>query len=200
MEGFEGKTALVAGGAGGIGSMVCEALMENGCRVVMHDLPASDGAARARSLCQRFGDGSPIFAAGDLNDLKRLKPDSEKLAADLGGFDFLVNNAAIDPVAPIEAYSIEEFLAVQTINAHAAFILCQTLAPHMKRKGGGSIVNIMSVILSGGWAEKVPYAARPHPIAGARIGAAQYPGQRGEPGRDSDATRAQALQGRPGSF
>jgi NAD(P)-dependent dehydrogenase (short-subunit alcohol dehydrogenase family) len=67
-------------------------------------------------------------------------------------------DAAIDPVAPIEAYSIEEFLAVQTINAHAAFILCQTLAPHMKRKGGGSIVNVMSVILSGGRAEKVPYA------------------------------------------
>jgi len=158
MKGFEGKTALVTGGAGGIGSMVCEALLESGCRVVLHDLPTSDGAAKARSLSQRFGDGRAIFAPGDLNDLSRLKHDSETLAAAVDGFDFLVNNAAIDPVAPIEAYSIEEFLAVQTINAHAAFILCQTLTPRMKRKGGGAIVNIMSVILSGGWSEKVPYA------------------------------------------
>jgi 3-oxoacyl-[acyl-carrier protein] reductase len=158
MDGFEGKTALVTGAAGGIGSIVCEALIESGCRVVMHDLPTSDGAAKARALCRRFGDGRAIFAPGDLRDLARLKRDSETLAAEVYGFDFLVNNAAIDPVAPIEAYSIEEFLTVQTINAHAAFILCQTLAPHMKRKGGGAIVNVMSVILSGGWPEKVPYA------------------------------------------
>lgn len=158
MDGFEGKTALVTGGAGGIGSMVCAALLESGCRVVLHDLPASDGEAKARALGERFGDGRAIFAPGDLIDLPRLKHESETLAAAVDGFDFLVNNAAIDPVAPIEAYSIEEFLAVQTINAHAAFILCQTLTPHMKRKGGGAIVNIMSVILSGGWSEKVPYA------------------------------------------
>jgi NAD(P)-dependent dehydrogenase (short-subunit alcohol dehydrogenase family) len=88
----------------------------------------------------------------------RLKRESEKLAAAVGGFDFLVNNAAIDPVAPIEAYSIEEFVAVQRVNAHATFILCQTLAPHMKRKGGGATVNVMSVIFSRGWPEEVPYA------------------------------------------
>jgi 3-oxoacyl-[acyl-carrier protein] reductase len=158
MDGFEGKVALITGGAGGIGSMVCEALLESGCRVVLHDLPSSNGEAKAHALRQRFGEGSAIFAPGDLSDLPRLKRDSEALAAEVGGFDYLVNNAAIDPVAPIEAYSIEEFLAVQTINAHAAFILCQTLTPHMKQKGAGAIVNVMSVILSGGWSEKVPYA------------------------------------------
>jgi 3-oxoacyl-[acyl-carrier protein] reductase len=124
MEGFEGKTALVTGGAGGIGSMVSEALLESGCRVFLHDLPASAGAAKAHALSQRFGDGRALFVAGDLNDLQALRRDTEKLAAEVGGFDFLVNNAAIDPVAPIEAYSIDEFLAVQTINAHAAFVLC----------------------------------------------------------------------------
>jgi 3-oxoacyl-[acyl-carrier protein] reductase len=93
-----------------------------------------------------------------LNNLAALKRESATLAAEVDGFDFLVNNAAIDPVAPIEAYSIEDFLAVQTINAHAAFVLCQTLAPYMKRKGGSAIVSVMSVVLSGGWPEKVPYA------------------------------------------
>ena len=158
MEGFGGKVALVTGGAGGIGSMVSEALLESGARVFLHDLPTSDGAAKAEALRQRFGDGRATFVPGDLSDLIALKRDSESLAAQVDGFDFLVNNAAIDPVAPIEAYSLDEFLAVQTINAHAAFVLCQTLAPHMKRKGAGAIVSVMSVVLSGGWAEKVPYA------------------------------------------
>ena len=158
MEGLEGKTAFITGGAGGIGSIIGGALLESGARVFLHDLPAADGAAKARSLCQRFGDGRAVFVAGDLNDLPALARESAKLAAEVDGFDFLVNNAAVDPVARIEAYSIEEFLAVQAINAHAAFVLCQTLAPYMKRKSAGAIVNVLSVVLSGGWPEKVPYA------------------------------------------
>ena len=138
LEGLEGKTALVTGGAGGIGSTIGEALLESGGRVFLHDLPTSEGASKARSLCQTFGNGRAIFVAGDLNDLRSLKRDNEKLAVEIGGFDFLINNAAIDPVAPIEAYSIDDFLAVKTINAHAAFVLCQTLAPHMKCKGAGA--------------------------------------------------------------
>ena len=158
MEGLGGKTALITGGAGGIGSTISEALLESGVRVFLHDLPTSDGAAKARSLCQRFGDGRAVFVGGDLNALPALAREGAKLAAEVDGIDFLVNNAAVDPVAPIEAYSIEEFLEVQTINAHAAFVLCQTLAPYMKRKSAGAIVNVLSVVLSGDWPEKVPYA------------------------------------------
>jgi NAD(P)-dependent dehydrogenase (short-subunit alcohol dehydrogenase family) len=189
LEGLEGKTALVTGGAGGIGLTICEALLESGGRVFLHDLPISDGASKARSLCQRFGDGRAIFVAGDLNDLAALKRESAALAAEVNGFDFLVNNAAIDPVAPIEAYSIDDFLAVQTINAHAAFVLCQTLAPHMKRKGAGAIVNVMSVVLSGGWAEKVPYAMSKGELLGLT-----------RSWRHSDRARAQALSRRPRGF
>jgi 3-oxoacyl-[acyl-carrier protein] reductase len=156
MSGIDGKTAFITGGAGGIGSAIAETLLEAGCRVLLHDLPTSDGAAKAKSFCEKFGEGRATFAAGDLGDLPALKRESEALAV-AGGFDFLVNNAAVDPVAPIEAYSLDEFLSIQTINAHAAFVLCQAFAPAMKRKGGGAIVNIMSITLSGGWPEKVPY-------------------------------------------
>jgi 3-oxoacyl-[acyl-carrier protein] reductase len=157
MKGFENKTALVTGGAGGIGSAIGEALLEAGCRVLLLDLPTSTGAARAKAFCDKFGAGSASFKPGDLSDLPALKRGSEALVAAFGGFDFLINNAAVDPVAPIESYSLDEFLAIQTINAHAAFVLCQALAPSMKRKGSGAIVNIMSITLSGGWSEKVPY-------------------------------------------
>ena len=82
MKGFEGKTALVTGGAGGIGSMVCEALLESGCRVVLHDLPASGGAAKARSLCQKFGDGQAIFAPGERRHVHGLAQDVAVIASE----------------------------------------------------------------------------------------------------------------------
>jgi NAD(P)-dependent dehydrogenase (short-subunit alcohol dehydrogenase family) len=69
MEGLEGKTAFITGGAGGIGSTICEAMLESGARVFQHDLPISDGASKARSLCQRFCDGRAVFVGGDLKDL-----------------------------------------------------------------------------------------------------------------------------------
>jgi NAD(P)-dependent dehydrogenase (short-subunit alcohol dehydrogenase family) len=69
MEGLEGRTALITGGAGGIGFTICEALLEGGGRVFQDDLPTSDGVSKARSLCQRFGEGRAVFVAGDLNDL-----------------------------------------------------------------------------------------------------------------------------------
>jgi NAD(P)-dependent dehydrogenase (short-subunit alcohol dehydrogenase family) len=81
MDGFQGKTALVTGGAGGIGSMVCEALLESGCRVVLHDLPASGGAAKARSLCQKFGDGQAIFAPGERRHVHGLARDVAVIAS-----------------------------------------------------------------------------------------------------------------------
>ena len=157
MTGLDGKRALITGGAGGIGSAISEGLLRAGCRVVLHDLPTSAGAAKAEAYSRRFGASSAIFAPGDLGDLVTLKRQAEALVASSGGFDFLVNNAAVDPVAPIEGYSIDEFVTVQTINAHAAFVLCQALAPAMKEKRRGAIVNIMSITLSGGWPEKVPY-------------------------------------------
>jgi NAD(P)-dependent dehydrogenase (short-subunit alcohol dehydrogenase family) len=98
-----------------------------------------------------------VFVAGDLRDLGQLRRDADALGAEVGGFDFLVNNAAVDPWAPIGTYAPEEFASVQTVNAHAAFILCQALVPAMKRKGEGAIVNITSMTLAGGMADKVPY-------------------------------------------
>lgn len=157
MRGLEGKTALVTGGAGGIGTAICETLLRHKCRVYFHDLPTSDGAAKASRYEKEFGAEQAVFVAGDLNDLKQLKRDAEALDEKVGGFDFLVNNAAVDPMAPIGTYALDEFISVQTINAYAAYQLCQTLVPSMKRKGAGAIVNITSLTLAGGMAEKVPY-------------------------------------------
>jgi 3-oxoacyl-[acyl-carrier protein] reductase len=119
---------------------------------------------------------------GHLNDLRALKRDSANLAAAVDGFDFLVNNAAVDPVAPIEAYSIEEFLAVQTINAHAAFVLCPR-TPHEAQERRRHRQRDERRFV-GGWAEKVPCAMSKGALLGLtrslarELGPSQYPRQR----------------------
>ncbi len=141
-----GKRALVTGGAGGIGSAIVRLFAAEGAEVVVHDLLRSDGVALAAST-------PATFIAGDLRDTQALLAE----VARAGPFDILVNNAAIDPIGPLESYESAAYDETQAINARAAFLLSQAVVPSMKQRGGGAIVNIISVTLSGGWAEKVPY-------------------------------------------
>jgi len=155
MTRLDGKIALVTGGAGGIGSAVARTFAASGASILLHDLPGTDGEGVCAAI--RAEGGSARFLTGDLSDLEGLKAFAGALAQETGGIDILVNNAAINPLEPIGSYSIEAFSRVQTINAHAAFILCQALVPGMKAKGGGAIVNIASITLSGSHADMVPY-------------------------------------------
>ncbi|TGS71745.1 SDR family oxidoreductase [Mesorhizobium sp. M3A.F.Ca.ET.201.01.1.1] len=156
--GLDGKLALVTGGAGGIGEEICFALAESGARVVLHDL---QNAPRA-SVCERInaaGFAHEVTTTfGDLADLDALQKDVVSLVAEIGPVSVLVNNAAINPRGPIETYALEDFVRVQAINAHAAFVLSQAVMPGM-RKAGGAIVNIGSQTLAGGVPDMVPYVS-----------------------------------------
>lgn len=156
--GRPGKKCLVTGGAGGLGTAICTTLSLAGYRVFMHDLPESAGAAVAAQINETTGCGLVTFIAGDLADLDALRQQSATLLASEGGIDVLINNGGIDTIGELEGISMEEFHDTQTINSSAAFVLSQALSPGMKALGGGQIVNIMSIILSGGWNGRVPYA------------------------------------------
>jgi len=152
------KKCLVTGGAGGLGTAICTTLCMAGYHVFMHDLPASPGAAVAAQINEMGGAGSVTFLPGDLADFDGLRRQSAWLLQEEGGMDVLVNNGGIDTIGELEGVSLHEFHDTQTINSGAAFVLSQALSPGMKQLGGGQIVNIMSIILSGGWNARVPYA------------------------------------------
>ena len=69
----------------------------------------------------------------------------------------MVNNAAINPLKPIDAYDLAEWQKVQDVNATAAVALAMACVPSMKRKGWGQIINICSVTLNGGWGDFTSY-------------------------------------------
>ena len=149
-----GRTILYTGAAGGLGLPTTINMLKTGARVVAIDNnPAKLAALRETAA----GLDGLTVAALDLSDLAGLRSGLEKLSAETGGFDVVINNAAIYPSKPFEAYTIEEMQLVQRVNVDAGIVCVQVALPHMKAMQRGRIINIASVTFSGGWSDLTPY-------------------------------------------
>jgi 3-oxoacyl-[acyl-carrier protein] reductase len=149
-----GKTILYTGAAGGLGLETTLAMLRTGAKVVAVDNDPNKIAALETAAAEL--DGLTV-ARLDLADLTGLRAGLEQLSAAVGGFDVVINNAAIYPSKPFEDYSIEDFQRVQRINVDAGIVCVQVALPHMKAVGRGRIINIASVTISGGWSNLAPY-------------------------------------------
>jgi 3-oxoacyl-[acyl-carrier protein] reductase len=146
---LKGKTALVTGGASGIGLATVIMLAENGCKVAINHL-ADDGRGpeQVEALCARGLD--VISAPGNVGDAADCARMVDKAAADLGRLDFLVNNAGTPgtrtTIAPHELDRLTEELWEQVIevNLLGVFRCSKAAAPHLKRTGG-AIVSVASI-------------------------------------------------------
>lgn len=155
---LKGKTALVTGATGGLGVAECTALAAEGADVLMLDIKGEevlDGIAAGLPP----GAGRLQFVPFDLADTRGAQALARRLDGEVGGIDILINNAAINPLKPIDSYDLDEWDRVQAVNATAAAALCQAVVPSMKRKQAGQIVNICSVTLSGHWSDMTAYIA-----------------------------------------
>jgi NAD(P)-dependent dehydrogenase (short-subunit alcohol dehydrogenase family) len=151
-----GKTILYTGAAGGLGHDTTLHLLASGARVAAVDIDEKKIEALEAAAQQRQLPGLSIHRL-DLSDLDRLRTGLEAIAADCGGFDVVINNAAIYPSKPFEEFTLAEIQLVQRINVDAAIVCVQVALPYMKQKGWGRIINIASVTFSGGWSDLVPY-------------------------------------------
>ena len=155
---LRGKNALVTGATGGLGVAESEALARAGAAVLMLDIKGGDAAdvinAGLPAQARRSASSTAISSTPRLPSVLVRELDDE-----VGGIDILINNAAINPLKPIDGYPLEEYERVQAINATAAVALAQAVVPSMKRKGWGQIVNICSVTLNGGWSDFTAYVA-----------------------------------------
>ncbi|HEV2515853.1 MAG TPA: SDR family oxidoreductase [Devosia sp.] len=151
---LKGRTILYTGAAGGLGLETTLELLRSGAKVVAIDNDTNKVAALLQAA---QGLSGLTVAKLDLADLTGLRAGLQKLSAELGGFDVVINNAAIYPSKPFEDYSIEEMQLVQRINVDAGIVCVQVALPHMKTTKRGRIINISSVTISGGWADLTPY-------------------------------------------
>jgi len=151
---LEGRTILYTGAAGGLGLETTLEMLRSGARVIAVD----NNPAKVAALKDAAA-GMPglTVAMLDLSDLSGLKTGLEAVSAEVGGFDIVINNAAIYPSKAFEDYTIEEMQLVQRINVDAGIVCVQVALPHMKAAGRGRIINISSVTISGGWSDLTPY-------------------------------------------
>jgi short-subunit dehydrogenase len=140
---FEGKVALVTGGASGLGSAFCHGLAREGARVVVADIQAEAGQGVADAIVAEGGEA--IFAQLDVADPSAWQAAIDTTMSHFSRLDILINSAGIGPPASIVDCSLEEWNKVLAVNLTGTFLGCKLAIPAMVVNGGGAIVNIASI-------------------------------------------------------
>ncbi len=150
---FEGKKALVTGGTSGIGREVGKQLAALGAEVLISGRDAARGAGAVAEI--EAAGGSAEFVAADLADFEAIG----RLAEEVGEIDILVNNAGIFDFAPTADETRENYESMFDVNVRAPYFLTAALAPKMAGRGGGSIVNVSTMVAELGMPGSSAYAA-----------------------------------------
>ncbi len=159
------KVALVTGAASGIGQRIAYTLAEAGARVVVSDINPDGGAQTVRQITSTGGQA--VFFKADTS-----KPaDNEALVAEavrqFGRLQIAVNNAGIGgPLAPVGEYPLDGWEKVIAINLSGVFYGMRYQIPAMKAAGGGSIVNVASILGQVGFRSSAAYVAAKHGVVG----------------------------------
>jgi 3-oxoacyl-[acyl-carrier protein] reductase len=142
-EDFTGKIALVTGGGNGIGAATCRAFAAGAARVAVLDRDRSAAEAIAAEITR--GNGSAAAYALDVVDRVAFDRLTGEIAEAWGGIDILVNGAGTTVRRMIGETSAEDWDRVIAVNLTGAFNGIQAALPHMRKRGGGAIVNIASI-------------------------------------------------------
>ena len=138
---LSGKTAVVTGGAQGIGLAVIERLLGSGARVASWDLNERRNAGTMSKL-----DGDTFAAVCNVADMQSVEAALAATEAALGSVDILVNSAGIaGSNMPVQDYSVAEFAQIVAVNLNGTFHTNRAVIPGMRDRGYGRILNIASV-------------------------------------------------------
>ncbi len=142
-EDFAGKIALVTGGGNGIGAATCQAFAAAGARVAVLDRAAEAAEGVAAEIARRGGNATAH--AVDVADRDVFTALAAAIAEASGGIDILVNGAGTTVRAMIAEMRPEDWDRVIAVNLTGAFNGIQAVLPHMRKRGGGAIVNVASI-------------------------------------------------------
>ena len=155
---LQGRVALVTGGSRGIGRAISIAMAQAGAAVV---LSFREREAPAREVVEEIsaGGGKAIALQMDVRDREAVRKVIAHTEAEWGGLDILVNNAGINKPTDFGQITDDDWDEILAVNLKGAFICAQESLPSLRRRGGGSIVNISSVSGQYGGPRTAHYAA-----------------------------------------
>jgi 3-hydroxybutyrate dehydrogenase len=162
---LKGKIAIVTGAAGGIGYGIAKKYISEGARVAIADLKA-DAAEAAAAELTAMGPGEAIGIAMDVTNEDQVNAGVAAVVAKWGGVDVLVSNAGIQIVHKIEEFPFSDWKKMLAIHLDGAFLTTKACIPHMKAKGGGSIIYMGSVHSKEASPLKAAYVTAKHGLLG----------------------------------
>jgi NAD(P)-dependent dehydrogenase (short-subunit alcohol dehydrogenase family) len=156
---FEGQTAIVTGGAQGIGAAVAIALASEGANVVVSDINEL-GIRPVSDTINSLGAGSCLALACDVSDERQVEAMLRRTVEQFGQLDVLVNTAAwLDPAGPVVDLPVDRFQHALDTNLTGVFLCCKHALKVMIAAGKGAIVNVSSINGLRGFPNRASYGA-----------------------------------------
>lgn len=162
---FTDKVVSVTGAASGIGRSAALAFAEKGARVAISDID-SEGLDQTKELLKKTGAEFELYVT-DIADPAQVESMFQSILKKFGRLDAACNNAGIGgPLAASADYSIEEWDRVINVNLRGQWLCMRQQIPAMLSNGGGSIVNVTSILGNVGFANAPAYASAKHGLEG----------------------------------
>jgi NAD(P)-dependent dehydrogenase (short-subunit alcohol dehydrogenase family) len=162
---FKGKVAVVTGAASGIGKSISELYAREGAAVVLSDINQELGEKTTEGI--RKARGEAIFVHADVSKPSNCENMVKATLDKYGRLDFACNNAGIGgDQNPTADYSIEAWGKAIAVNLSGVFYCMKYEIPAMLKSGGGSIINMASILGRVGFAGAVGYVAAKHGVLG----------------------------------
>ena len=161
---LDGKVALITGSTSGMGRETAYLFAKEGAKVII----TGRNEERAKAVVDKIKaeGGEATYVLADTNDLSAPKKIFDAAMAAYGTVDVLMNNAGMLSLAQFDTCTAEELMQAINVNVTSAMLLSQLVAPVMKAKGGGHIINVASIV---GWAANwgfVAYVTSKHAMVG----------------------------------
>jgi NAD(P)-dependent dehydrogenase (short-subunit alcohol dehydrogenase family) len=164
-EDFAGRAALVTGAASGIGAAVAIRLAADGAHVAVADNDCLGTERTVRLIREAGGRAEPV--AVDVTDPASVEAAVKATVAAFGGLHLAVNSAGVTgPAVPTGEYDPQDWRRVIDVDLTGVFYCLRYEIPALLIAGGGSIVNMSSVLGSNGCPQQVAYAAAKHGVVG----------------------------------
>lgn len=149
---FDGKKALVTGGASGIGAATAKLLAGLGAAVAIADID------RGRAEAALGPVGARAATAGDVADEADAERMVEEAAAALGGLDLVFNAAGIgDDLVPVHRQSVERWQRVVDVNLRGTYLVCRAAGRRLIAQRSGAVVNVSSIVGLGAFPGRSAY-------------------------------------------
>jgi NAD(P)-dependent dehydrogenase (short-subunit alcohol dehydrogenase family) len=154
---LRGAVVVVTGGGRGLGEAICRTLASAGATIVAGDVRGELASDVASALTNEHHAAEAIHL--DVTDTDRAEAAVASVVERHGRIDVLVNNAGTDVTAPFEEITPADWDRVIAVNLTGPAVMSRAVFPHMRRDGGGHIVNVVSTAAKRAWANASAYHA-----------------------------------------